>query len=151
MKLDSVPLHRRQEITVINRYVASKIMWPLTIYSFQRNGLNKLPTASFCDTSRNGFTSILEQILASHLRLPLKKISLASTLPSDLCNKCKLVLDRILKCSHNSDIKIVYSVTLCKYVKHDEIGNTCTGKENVRSLCSSEYERRKNDEIWKTF
>ena len=33
-KLDSVPLHPRQKITVINRYVASKIRWPLTIYSF---------------------------------------------------------------------------------------------------------------------
>ena len=33
-KLDSVPLHARQKITVINRYVTSKIRWLLTIYSF---------------------------------------------------------------------------------------------------------------------
>ena len=84
---------------------------------------------------------------------PLKKICLASTLPSDLYNKCKLTLRRILKCSRNSDIKRLYNVISCKYVKHDEIVNACEGKENVKSLCSSEleYERRKNEEIWTNF
>ena len=41
-KLDSVPLHPRQKITVINRYVTSKIRWPLTIYSFSETWINKL-------------------------------------------------------------------------------------------------------------
>ena len=34
------------------------------------------------------------------------------------------------------------------YVKHNEIVNACAKKENVKSLCSSEYERRKNEEIF---
>ena len=73
---------------------------------------------------------------------------MASTLPSDLCNKCKLTLRRILKRSRNADIKRLYNVTSYKYVKHEEIVNACEGKENVKSLCSFEYERRKNEEIW---
>ena len=79
------------------------------------------------------------------------KIGLALTLPSDLYNKCKLTLRRILKCSRNADIKRLYNATSYKYVKHDEIVNACPKKENVKSLCSSEYERRKNQEIWANF
>ena len=81
----------------------------------------------------------------------MKKIGLASTLPSDLYNKCKLMLRRILKCFRNADIKRLYYVSSCKYVKHDEIVNACAGKENVKSLCSSEYERKENEEIWTNF
>ena len=40
-KLNSVPLHPRQKITVINRYVASKIRWPLTIYSFSETWIKQ--------------------------------------------------------------------------------------------------------------
>ena len=78
----------------------------------------------------------------------MKKIGLALTLPSDLYNKCKFTLCRILKCSRNADIKRLYNATS---YKHDEIVNACAKKENVKSLCSSEYERRKNEEIWANF
>ena len=81
----------------------------------------------------------------------MKKIGLALTLPSDLYNKCKLTLCRILKCSCNADIKRLYNATSYKYVKHNEIVNACAKKENVKSLCSSEYERRKKGEIWANF
>ena len=64
-KLNSVPLHPRQKITVINRYVTSKIRWPLTIYSFSETWIKQTldRIASPCDTSGNGSTFILEQIL----------------------------------------------------------------------------------------
>ena len=50
--------------------------------------------------------------------------------------------------SSDSHIKRLYNATSYKYVKHDEIVNACAKKENVKSLCSSEYERRKSEEIW---
>ena len=40
-KLDSVLLHPRQKITVNNRYVTSKIRWPLTIYSFSKTWIEQ--------------------------------------------------------------------------------------------------------------
>ena len=40
-KLDSAPLHQRQKITVINRYLASKLRWPLTIYSFSETWIKQ--------------------------------------------------------------------------------------------------------------
>ena len=148
-KLYSVPSHARQKITAINRYVASKVRWPLTIYSFSETWVKTLDSLTLRYVRK--WFHFHPGANISHLRLPLKKIGLASTLPSDLYNKCKLPLCRILKCSRNSDIKRLYNVTSYKYVKHDEIVNACAGKENVKSLCSSEYERRKNEEIWTNF
>ena len=149
-KLDSVPLHPRQKITVINRYVTSKIRWPLTIYSFSETWIKQTLDSLTLRYVRK-WLHFHPGANTSHLRLPLKKIGLALTLPSDLYNKCKLTLRRILKCSRNADIKRLYNATSYKYVKHDEIVNACAKKENVKSLCSSEYERRKNEEIWANF
>ena len=141
-KLDSVPLHPRQKITVINRHVTSKIRWPLTIYSFSETWIKQTLNSLTLRYVRKWLHFHLGAN-TSHLRLPLKKIGLASTLLSDLYNKCKLVLHRILKCSHNADIKRLYNVTSYKYVKHDEIVNACAEKENVKSLCCSEYQKKK--------
>ena len=149
-KFDSFPLHPRQKITVINRYASSKIKWPLTIYSFSETWIKQTLESLTLRYVRK-WLHFHPGANTSHLRLPVKKIGLTSTVPSDLYNKCNLTLRRILKCSHNSDIKRLYNVTSYKYVKHDEIVNACTGKENVKSLCSSEYERRKNEEIWTNF
>ena len=136
-KLDSVPLHPRQKITVINRYVTSKIRWPLTIYSFSETWI-KQTLDSLTLRYVPKWLHFHPGANTSHLRLPLKKIDLALTLPSDLYNKCKLTLRRILICSRNADIKRLYNAISNKYVKHDEIVNACAKKENVKSLCSSE-------------
>ena len=93
-KLDSVPL---QKITVINRYVTSKIRWPLTIYSFSETWIKHTLDSLTLRYIRK-WLHFHPGANTSHLRLPLKKIGLASPLPSDLYNKCKLMLHRILKC-----------------------------------------------------
>ena len=116
-KLDSVPLHPRKKITVINKYVSSKIRWPLTIYSFSETWIKQTLDSLILRYVRK-WLHFHPGANTSYLRLPLKKIGLASALPSDLCNKCKLTPLRILKCSRNSDIKRLYNVTSYKYVKH---------------------------------
>ena len=126
--------------------MTSKIRWPLTIYSFSETWIKQTLDSLTLRYVRKWF-HFHPGANTSHLRLLLKKIGLALTLLSDLYNKCKLTLRRILKCSHNADIKRLYNATSYKYVKHDEIVNACEKKENVKSLCSSEYERRKNEEI----
>ena len=127
--------------------MTSKIRWPLTIYSFSETWIKQTLDSLTLRYVRK-WLHFHPGANTSHLRLPLKKIGLASTLLSDLYNKCKLTLRRVLKCSPNADIKRLYNATSYKYVKHDEIVNACAKKEGVKSLCSSEYERRKNEEIW---
>ena len=104
-KLDSAPLHQRQKITVINRYVTSKIRRPLTIYSFSKKTWIKQTLDSLTLRYVRKWLYFHPGANTSLLRLPLKKIGLALTLPSDLYNKCKLTPRRILKCFRNADIK----------------------------------------------
>ena len=132
-KLNSVSLHQRQKITVINRYVASKIRWLLTIYSFSKTRIKQTLDSLTLQHIRK-WLRFHPGANNSHPRLPLKKIGLASTLPSDLYNKCKLTLHRILICSRNSDIKRLYNVTSYKYVKHDEIVNACGERKREITL-----------------
>ena len=101
-KLNSVPLHSRQKITVINKYVTSKIRWPLTIYSFSQTWI-KQTLVSLTLRYVSKWLHFHPGANTSHLRILLKKIGLASTLPSNLYNKFKLTLCRIFKCSRNAD------------------------------------------------
>ena len=71
-KLYSVPSHARQKITVINRYVASKVRWSLTIYSFSETWVKTLDSLTLRYVRK--WFHFHPGANTSHLRLPLKKI-----------------------------------------------------------------------------
>jgi hypothetical protein len=79
------------------------------------------------------------------LFLPINKLGIRFSLPSDVYNACQLVKRFILKCSKNQEIKNLYRLEVKKYVEEERllesgdrnIGNKLMRKETVNGIVNN--------------
>lgn len=114
------PLHPKNKIAVITRYIYSKIRWRLSTNSF-----------SFTWVKQNLDSIVIEYVKrwlnlhqganTRHLFLPIGKLGIEFSLPSDIFKACQLVKRSILKSSKNQEIQELYKLSMKKHIEEERL------------------------------
>lgn len=121
-QIHRLPLHPKQKIEILTRYVYSKLRWRLTAYDIS------------CTWVKQNLNSIVIEYLkrwlhlhqganTRHLFLPTNKLGIRLSFPSDLLKSCQLVKRSILKSSKNQEMKDLYKLTIAKHLEEERLLN----------------------------
>ena len=115
-----LPLHPAQKITIVTRYVYSKLRWRLTTYEIAHTWVKQNLDSIVIEYLKR-WLHLHQGANTRHLFLPTNKFGIRLSLPSDLLKSCQLVKRSILKCSKNQEMKDLYKLTVAKHVNEDRL------------------------------
>ena len=118
--LDRVPLHPKNKLMILSRYVYSKLRWRLSIYNLTKTWVIQNLDSLIIEYVKR-WLSLPQGANTRHLFLPTKHLGLKFSLPSDIYDSCQLTTRKILDTSENREMKELYSLTKTKYSKQDNI------------------------------
>ena len=154
-KVDILPLHPRQKITIITRYSYSKTKWDISCYDIDTTWLKQK-----CD---NLILQFIRKWLnmhpganTSHLKLPVKKLGLNLFLPSDIYIQSKTSTRSIMRNSNDQDIRSLYVETHDKHINADKIIETVHSTANrdnqlSKTKCNRELRKQSENNTWAKF
>ena len=131
--LDSLPLHPHHKVSVITKYIYSKLRWRLSIYS-----ISETWTIQNLDNVVNKYIrkwfGMHVGANITHLTMPPKRLGLNFKSVSNILKQCNLSLRRLLSTSNNKDITDVYHLTKYKFMVEDQILKNTTSKDAASKL-----------------
>ena len=131
--LDSLPLHPHHKVSVVTKYIYSKLRWRLSIYS-----ISETWTIQNLDNVVNKYIrkwfGMHVGANITHLTMPPKRLGLNFKSVSNILKQCKRSLRRLLSTSNNKDITDVYHLTKYKFMVEDQILKNTTSKDAASKL-----------------
>ena len=131
--LDSLPLHPHHKVSVITKYIYSKLRWRLSIYS-----ISETWTIQNLDNVVNKYIrkwlGMHVGANITHLTMPPKRLGLNFKSVFNILKQCNLSLRRLLSTSNNKDITDVYHLTKYKFMVEDQILKNTTSKDAASKL-----------------
>jgi hypothetical protein len=135
------PLHPKNKIAIIVRYVYSKLRWRLSTYDFSQTWVKQNLNSIVTEYVKR-WLNLHQGANTRHLFLPTNKLGIRFSLPSDIHKACQMVKRSILKSSKNQEIKDLYKLTVKKHIEEERIldkgdkntANKLLRKETVNSI-----------------
>ena len=116
--LHRLPLHPRNKLLIISRYVYSKLRWRFAIYKLSDTWVIQQLDSIVKEYVKRWL--LLPQCSNfRHLYLPSKHLGLKFSLPSDIYKASQLTTRSILQKSNNNEIKELYHLTKSNFVSQD--------------------------------
>ncbi|CAB4019443.1 Hypothetical predicted protein, partial [Paramuricea clavata] len=135
-KINRLPLHPRNKILIITKYVYSKLRWRLSIYRLSQTWVEQ--------HLDNKIISYIKRWLhfhkganMTHLKLASSKLGVGLQLASDVYRYCKLSIRKILSKSINNDMRCLFNLT-----KFNNVQTDCLiyNNDNPRSALKQQIE-----------
>ena len=135
------PLHPKNKIIVVTRYVYSKIRWRLSTYDLSVTWV-KQNLDSIVTEYLKRWLNLHQGANTRHLFLPTNKLGIKVSLPSHIFKAAQLVKRSILKSSSNQEIRDLYKITVKKYIEEERLlqdkdrksANSTLNKETMNSI-----------------
>ena len=115
-----LPLHPKQKIDIVMRYVYSKLRWRLTAYDLSYTWVKQNLDSIVIEYLKR-WLNLHQGANTRHLFLPTNKFGIKLSLPSDILKACQLVKRSILKTSKNQEIKDLYKLTINKHIEEERL------------------------------
>ena len=139
-KIDILPLHPLQKKEIFQSCVFSKLKWKFAIYHFNETWVNQIINNQFSKYYRI-WLQLPVCVNKTHISLPSKKLRINVTAANLIYNKCKITLQRVLKCSRNEEACKLYEITTMKNVNSDSIVNKAYSQDllnnKIEAKCKS--------------
>ena len=119
-KIHRTPLHPKNKINVVTRYVYSKIRWRLSIYDLSITWIKQNLDSIIIEYVKR-WLHLHQGANTRHLFLPTNKLGIRMSLPSDIFKSCQLVKRSILKSSVNEEIREFYKLTAKKHAEEERL------------------------------
>ena len=126
-KLDKLPLHTKNKLLVINRFIYSKLRWRFSIYNLSETWVKQNMDNLVSKYSRK-WLHLHVGANFRHLYLSASQLGLEFKVPSDIYRYSQLTTRKILKNSANKEINELYKLTATKHVSQDSYLNHPTKK-----------------------
>ena len=134
--INRLPLHPKNKLNIITRYVYSKVRWRFSINKLGETWV-KQNLDSIVKEYVKRWLHLPQNANMSHLYLPTKYLGLTFSLPSDTYACCQLSTRNILGTSQNLEIRELYKFTKHKFIKEDAIANR-TNKDKLSDRIAKE-------------
>jgi hypothetical protein len=153
-KIDVLPLHPKNKILIVQRFVFSKIKWSFSIYDLSETWVKQKVDDAILNRYYRKWLNMPISGNISHLCMPTKCLGLKMSTAKQIYNNCKLTVRRILKCSTNDDARQLFNLTVNNNRKIDNIV-TSVDKEQpnykTKKVCDSIMKKRERNTIWDKF
>ena len=150
IKCHSLPLTPLNKLSVIQRYVYSKLRWKFSIYD-----LTETWVVRNIDNQISKFVRLWLRLHAganlTHISLQSKKLGLRFTFAKKIYQQCKLSVRRILKMSKNTEIRKLYEITSNENVRSDEIINSCKDPVTIKTRSANLLRNKIDKSTWNDF
>ena len=141
--LNRLPLHPKNKLLIISKYVYSKLRWRFSIYQLSDTWVIQ-NLDSLVKEFVKRWLRLPQSANFTHLYLPSKMLGMKFSLPSDVYKSSQLATRNILKSSKNEEINNLYKLTQTKYVSEDVILSQSQPrkpsdrlvKETVQKICN---------------
>ena len=116
--LNRLLLHPKHKFLIISKYIYGKFRWKFSLYNITSTWvIYNLDSIVKEYTKR--WLCLPQSANARHLYLPVKKLGMKFTLPSDTYNSSQLKTRNILKQSKTPEIRNLYKATAPKNIEAD--------------------------------
>ena len=115
-----LPIHPANKITIVMRYVYSKIRWRLSCYDIALTWVIQNLDPIVKDFAKR-WLNLHQGANTRHLYLPASKLGIKFSLPSDVHRACNLTKRNILKSSKNPEIRELYKLTVNKHLDEERL------------------------------
>ena len=150
IKCHALPLTPLDKLSVIQRYVYSKLRWKFSIYD-----LTETWVVRNIDNQISKFVRLWLRLHAganlTHISLQSKKLGLRFTFAKKIYQQCKLSVRRILKMSKNTEIRKLYEITSNENVRSDEIINSCKDPVTIKTRSANLLRNKIDKSTWNDF
>ena len=151
--IDVLPLHPKNKILIVQRFVFSKLRWSFSIYDLTETWVKqKLDDAILNKYYRKWLNMPISGNI-SHLHLPTKSLGLNISAAKQVYNNCKLSVRRILKTSINPDARKLFNVKMNRNTKIDVVlsSEKKLPTNKFKKVCDTTLKKEERDTIWEKF
>ena len=145
-RIDRPPLHPKNKILIVTRYVYSKLRWRLSIYNMSQTWVEQHLDNKVTEYVKK-WLHFHQGANVTHLKLATKKIGLGLQLVSDVFRYCKLSIRKILSKCINNDIRTLFNTTKCRNIEIDSLLKS--GPEKAKSLLTRQIEDKVTEHLSK--
>ena len=142
-KTSRLPLHPRSKISIIMKYIYSKLRWRLAIYNFSQTWIEQHLDDKIIAHVKN-WLHFHQGANLSHLKLAINKFGFGFQLPSDVYRYCRLSLRRIFFRSINKDMRCLFSLTKYNNISTDSL---IVNNNNPKSVLTRQIENNVIDHL----
>ena len=119
-KIHQLPLHPKNKIIIVMRYVYSKLRWRLSIYDFSQTWVVRNLDDKVIRYVKD-WLHFHQGANLGHIKLSISKFGFGFQLPLDVCKFCKLSTRVILKKSKNKEIRALFKTTSTSNIAIDSV------------------------------
>ena len=131
--LNQLPLHPKNKLQVISKFIYSKIRWQFSIYRLSETWVIQNLDSIIKEYVKR-WLQLPQSANFRHLCLPTKQLGMKFSLPSDVYLASQLITRKILKASDSKEIQEFYNISRTKYINEDVILQIETPKNAKNNL-----------------
>ena len=126
-KVDKLPLHPKNKLLIINKFVYNKLRWRLSVYHLSESWATKSLDGKVIHYVKR-WLHFHQGANLTHLKLSVSKFGLGFQLLSDVLKYCKLSMRQVLFKSINKEIQDLFHLTAGNYIHTDSLIVNCEGR-----------------------
>ena len=123
-KVDKLPLHPKNKLLIINKFVYNKLRWRLSVYHLSESWATKSLDGKVIHYVKR-WLHFHQGANLTHLKLSVSKFGLGFQLPSDVLKYCKLSMRQVIFKSINEEIQDLFHLTSGNYIHTDSLIVNC--------------------------
>ena len=127
-KVDKLPLHPKNKLLIINKFVYNKLRWRLSVYHLSESWATKSLDAGKVIHYVKRWLHFHQGANLIHLKLSVSKFGLGFQLPSDVLKYCNHSIRQVLFKSINKEIQDLFHLTSGNYIHTDSLIVNCEGR-----------------------
>ena len=149
-----LPLHPKNKILIVQRFVFSKLRWSFSIYDLTETWVKQKLDDVILNKYYRKWVNMPISGNRNHLHLPTKFLGLNISAAKQVYNNCKLSVRRTLKTSINPDARKLFNLTMNRNAKIDNVVLSAEKKlhtNKFKKVCDTTLKKEERDTIWEKF